>query len=284
MFRSAPTARGATDCHQGVDNAVEVSIRAPRGERRSGQLAVEPIKVFRSAPPRGERRRPARQAQRRSGRFDPRPRAGSDIPAMVAHGITNQFRSAPPRGERHPGDGRARHHQPVSIRAPARGATRWRVTFKAFDAVSIRAPARGATMAKRAWPTVPSSFDPRPRAGSDFHRLSRNQRCNVSIRAPARGATRCAFTATMCSRCFDPRPRAGSDSKASAKPTRLSSFDPRPRAGSDAGRVLPRRPGRVSIRAPARGATSNHDLALERWLFRSAPPRGERHGQKWAPM
>ena len=79
---------------------------------------------------------------------------------------------------------------PVSIHAPARGATVvcWFQIHKQH--VSIHAPARGATTAKTSNKSGSKSFNPRPCARGDvvdgLNILSGN---NVSIHAPARGAT-----------------------------------------------------------------------------------------------
>ena len=77
---------------------------------------------------------------------------------------------------------------PVSIHAPARGATNIQTLDERNRAVSIHAPARGAT----------------PLSTSGIAKSS------VSIHAPARGATEiCAFSEGL--RCFNSRSREGSD-------------------------------------------------------------------------
>src|SRR5271165_1548672 len=117
----------------------------PRGERRRQNAASRrPELLFRSALPRGERPG-ARLGQGRTKSFDPRSRAGSDH-------MTDRSNAMP---------------LPVSIRAPARGATVAVEVPPDAAGVSIRAPARGATAV-------------RPAEEIDM---------SVSIRAPARGAT-----------------------------------------------------------------------------------------------
>ncbi len=77
----------------------------------------------------------------------------------------------------------------VSIRAPARGATRALRSSSCVLIVSIRAPARGATPDAATAP-IPKEFlsalqhGERRRHGHDLY-----PRSDVSIRAPARGAT-----------------------------------------------------------------------------------------------
>ncbi len=156
--------------------------------------------------------------------------------------------------------------------------------------VSIRAPAKGATDAQRRSYYDVRGFDPRSREGSDRDLLAQAQaaeqvsirapakgatsdglthraaRRAVSIRAPAKGATRHWRSADRCAdRCFDPRSREGSDRR-------------EPRSAASRGQfrsALPRRerPARqiaqhclldVSIRAPAKGATSQLDASGKR--------------------
>ena len=78
---------------------------------------------------------------------------------------------------------------PVSIRAPARGATWWQYRAGKPMTVSIRAPARGATIQAGDKAAQERSFNSRSREGSDTWRTYNAYRQRVSIRAPARGAT-----------------------------------------------------------------------------------------------
>ena len=128
MFQSAPPRGGRPENFEQhkLFYFHEVSIRAPaRGATQTG-FADEVIAtlLFQSAPPRGGRLGSTNHV----------------IPSLP-------FQSAPPRGGRHHAQRKQGRHAVVSIRAPARGATRespgdpgpvgtW---------VSIRAPARGAT-------------------------------------------------------------------------------------------------------------------------------------------
>ena len=97
-------------------------------------------------------------------------------------------------------------------------------------------------------------FNPRPRAGGD----------TVSSRF------------FWCSASFNPRPRAGGDYWPTAVSVVTRCFNPRPRAGGDlllGGSAW--RP-RVSIHAPARGATETETEANMTSEFQSTPPRGGR--------
>src|SRR5436190_1332224 len=100
--------------------------------------------------------------------------------------------------------------------------------------VSIHAPARGAT---------PDEF-------VDFALLA-----DVSIHAPARGAT-CSLRLWASVRSgFYPRSRAGSDFRGKVYTASDHGFYPRSRAGSDATARPVYSYVKVSIHAPARGAT-----------------------------
>ena len=124
--------------------------------------------------------------------FNPRSRAGSD-----EEGLINFIRLVP-----------------VSIHAPARGATCCGCAVIASYRVSIHAPARGATCNRCRICRIIICFNPRSRAGSDQSQLRfrllelfqstlpRGERPSkpkmatshiVSIHAPARGATKTAL-------------------------------------------------------------------------------------------
>ena len=99
--------------------------------------------------------------------------------------------------------------------------------------VSIHAPAKGATIDHRRACAQVRGFNPRPREGGD-----------QSVIAMAR-----------CIRCFNPRPREGGDAGQVALRRIRECFNPRPREGGDISRLRRRSPARVSIHAPAKGAT-----------------------------
>ena len=95
----------------------------PRRERQPPSCSIRPICSFRSALPRRERRCSHRLPVGLSERFDPRSRAGSDRASPPVRSSTWLFRSALPRRERPGGGRRGCGSRPVSIRAPAQGAT-----------------------------------------------------------------------------------------------------------------------------------------------------------------
>ena len=63
-----------------------------------------------------------------------------------------EFQSALPRRERHNCDTIKNRALLISIRAPAKGATRWLCTSDADQVISIRAPAKGATSVSSFFP------------------------------------------------------------------------------------------------------------------------------------
>ena len=118
----------------------------PRGVRLCALCLFNyPLRAFQSTHPRGVRLMP---------------------PSLTV--CLKVFQSTHPRGVRLPGFSGAIVGLPISIHAPARGATLFLDIVLGFFAISIHAPARGAT------------------SGLNLN-LWRN---NISIHAPARGATR----------------------------------------------------------------------------------------------
>ena len=102
---------------------LHVSIRAPaRGATHHAVGGAGDLRVSIRAPARGATsQRPGADQEIR--RFDPRSRAGSDSERPPSQSISSLFRSALPRGERQRKAAESKYKQPVSIRAPARGAT-----------------------------------------------------------------------------------------------------------------------------------------------------------------
>ena len=104
------------------------------------------------------------------------------------------------------------------------------------------------------WRAIHASFYPRSRAGSD-------PVASAVARVP---------------RGFYPRSRAGSDEGAPAGQGERTGFYPRSRAGSDLGRADIAVIFHVSIHAPVRGATDALIGLVQRGLFLSTLPCGER--------
>ena len=207
-----PRSREGSDRHQSVeaDLYAHFNPRSREGSDDDGRHISNLQRKFQSTLPRGERRRlrlrehgrksisihaPARGATfchllalLNTRNFNPRSREGSDSMSTFLFCLRTRFQSTLPRGERHTKQTFRLFWCPISIHAPARGATS-RVIFSTFVMlISIHAPARGATqhppypvMLYAFQSTLPrgerhsnindifdeSDFNPRSREGSD---------------------------------------------------------------------------------------------------------------------
>ena len=124
----------------------------------------------------------------------------------------------------------------------------------------------------------------------------------VSIRAPARGATNETYRHAESdwfqfalprgerqqqregkekTASFNSRSREGSDPSCPAFLPGMRCFNSRSREGSDGTRKAYTLSNRVSIRAPARGATAALYSPRTSATFQFALPRGERHDNGW---
>ena len=113
---------------------------------------------------------------------------------------------------------------------------------------------RGARHTKRRVVDHPTCFNPRARAGRD-------------------GSSPGIMTITVS---FNPRARAGRDMSSRTRLELLGCFNPRARAGRDKSHPIHRACKRVSIHAPARGATARRAHAVQLKAFQSTRPRGAR--------
>ena len=143
--------------------------------------------------------------------FNPRSREGSDIYTFNNITIYPNFNPRSREGsdllKR-----RRRQEDPISIHAPAKGATALSQIFALYPMISIHAPAKGATRSSSSVFADCKDFNPRSREGSDeYYNLY-----------GGRGSD------------FNPRSREGSDiSPQLNTATRLDDFNPRSREGSD---------------------------------------------------
>ncbi len=253
----------AREATLGVDHARHrqgVSIHASAREATGAVLALEARGEFQSTPPRG-RRRAGGSGAGRIKVVSIHASAREATSAGPDGGRRQSFQSTPPRGRRRPSpDGCALHA--VSIHASAREATRVSAGRHRRLRVSIHASAREATSADLLVVFPRPCFNPRLRAGGDFHfrataasgwlfqstpprgrrqrqQLKTSWREHVSIHASAREATQ-YFPAGESGSCFNPRLRAGGDMILDG-----DCMD-----------------GLVSIHASAREATAGHALGL----------------------
>ena len=150
--------------------------------------------------------------------------------------FSQAFQSTRPRGARRSTYQLMGDTTPVSIHAPARGATWFTTKVTRSYSVSIHAPARGATyflvIHKHQRVLFQST---RPRGARRRHAVCRASPVVVSIHAPARGATQTARKTRQAVSFQSTRPRGA----------RLPIAD-----------CLLADAFKVSIHAPARGATS----------------------------
>ena len=119
--------------------------------------------------------------------------------------------------------------------------------------ISIHAPARGATVSVVLGQWMYCDFNPRSRTGSD---------------PPA-------WRTTKFSKYFNPRSRTGSDVTQFCFSYARINFNPRSRTGSDRAGAKVIFDSRISIHAPARGATSMAiDFSPKQKISIHAPARG----------
>ena len=135
---------------------------------------------------------------------------------------------------------------------PRGGATAMEDNKPADTWISIHAPARG---------------------GDAAYQLKIDA-LEISIHAPARGGDTSAADRSFTSRNFNPRPREGGRPPwRSSGPSRAHNFNPRPREGGDIDKPPCYVWVRISIHAPARGATSGNKSFLWVYLYFNPRPR-----------
>ena len=217
----------------------------------------------------------ARARHRHASRFYPRPRTGGDGCTTISYDCSRCFYPRPPHGGRHAGmqmspgwqwflsapphGGRlgSDHHRAasrVSIRAPARGATRiFLAAGVGLGPVSIRAPARGATRTTRRDIPKHKGFYPRPRTGATRSAERTLGQLSVSIRAPARGATAAALSICCRSKFLSAPPHGGRRTPHPSLADLIFGFYPRPRTGGDVGTLKPYAGNPRFLSAPPHG-------------------------------
>ena len=167
--------------------------------------------------------------------------------------------------------------RPISIHAPARGATVHPLSHQRIRRISIHAPARGATnnpnyharQHNEFQSTLPHgerrqeitrrqsiiNFNPRSRTGSDDSVLwETNAPVNFNPRSRT-GSDLQPTSRIASSNHFNPRSRTGSDFTRLQPVPDIVNFNPRSRTGSDIGMITSQKMMQISIHAPARGAT-----------------------------
>ena len=128
-------------------------------------------------------------------------------------------------------------------------------------------------------PTLYSNlhFNQRTRMGCDISRTKEEAHRGVSIHAPTWGATSNCVKSKRFRDGFNPRTRTGCDHQRPTGTLSLSGFNPRTRTGCDHNRRSIGRRHKVSIHAPARGATNTTFFPkFSDSLFQSTHPHGVR--------
>ena len=294
-------ARGATVYQESTMPVIFVfQSTRPRGARQDQAYAWMQIHMFQSTRPRGARRRPWNRAGCRWPCFNPRAREGRDSSPRSSLDASLSFQSTRPRGARQdPADSFPLDAVFQSTR-PRGARPRGPCRCERRRGVSIHAPARGATRVEASGKQYRCVFQStRPRGARPYYVYSTLATDQVSIHAPARGATRSSCGPRSARSSFNPRAREGRDQRGSGEADERSGFNPRAREGRDGVRATesPRtrtfqstRPrgarreylrirgnrSRVSIHAPARGATRCRRVPRAPPSFQSTRPRGAR--------
>ncbi len=204
-------AKGATIRASRRPGCARISIHAPAKGATVGPKLSGRGGLFQSTFPRRERPRTYEKPFPVSTYFNPRSREGSD--SLVPNRIycTSSFQSTLPRRERrdwmtarHPssdfnprsreGSDRigvvvVRVEAPISIHAPAKGATLGRSQDRRHGRISIHAPAKGATLGRSQDRRHGRISIHAPAKGATWPCLTCPARRGISIHAPAKGAT-----------------------------------------------------------------------------------------------
>ncbi len=226
----------------------------PHGAPRDAVLLAGALGIVSiHAPARGATR-VRRGLQEGSRGFNPRARTARDLRTSERLAMRWELQSTLPHEARRSSWRRWDNHGCFNPRArTGRDAARDHAPLP--NLVSIHAPARGAT------PLVPRLLEV----------------LGVSIHAPARGATsKWALDECTCLR-FNPRARTGRDSRPRHLFRHSSPFQStRPHGARHSMAPMVATHARVSIHAPARGATCVICPQEMTWLFQSTRPHGAR--------
>jgi len=252
-FQSTPPAWGATPIRAGTQDAIIVSIHAPRvGGDKIARVPRNVVRSFNPRPPRGGRQSPNYSASSSSS-FNPRPprggrqqREGGDTPCL-------QFQSTP----------------------PAWGAT----TFGAITMPHARMfqstpPAWGATSTPLVIEYGVTGFNPRPpRGGRPQRHDSHNADSGFQSTPPAWGATQRFLDGQLFRRVSIHAPRVGGDRRDHRLPWRGKVSIHAPRVGGDwSSRLAPRWRAEFQSTPPAWGATLINSWCNSFKMFQSTPP------------
>ena len=161
---------------------------------------------------------------------------------------------------------------------PARGRLEKILLRLKKTAISIHAPREGGRLPSEYPGSGANDISIHaPARGGDAAYQLKIDALEISIHAPARGGRHISCGQIFHIKEFQSTPpRGGRPPWRSSGPSRAHNFNPRPREGGDIDKPPCYVWVRISIHAPARGATSINLLVMYGSGFQSTPPRGGR--------
>ena len=232
---------------------------------------------FQSTLPQGERRHTLLSRKPQINNFNPRSRKGSDASKMDDLTDAIRFQSTLPQGERHVIRVDDVTSKPISIHAPARGATNKSIwSCKPIEYFNPRSR-KGSDLELFYNKTTLDDFNPRSRKGSDDIASSYPYAMVIiSIHAPARGATSIMVAKVEFWIISIHAPARGATvdltSIACTAPISIHA----PARGATRSCAPESYRDNISIHAPARGATGRVNCYQCTKRFQSTLPQGER--------
>ena len=192
------------------------------------------------------------------------------------------FQSTRPRRARHLFVAFSKHRSSVSIHAPAKGATNKYNIMTNDIKVSIHAPAKGATQTRKKLHRERLLFQStRPRRARRYI-LRRGVTSMMFQSTRPRRARQTILSNAFFKSSFNPRAREGRDALFFIILKTPDCFNPRAREGRDILRPPFSQPPRVSIHAPAKGATMRVETSeIHKFQFQSTRPRRARQRWSW---
>jgi len=201
-----------------------------------------------------------------------RPRGARRRPRLVC-GWKDWFQSTRPRGARLNHQSEPCGNRKFQSTRP-RGA-RPKVFLASIIVSSFNPRARGGRDLDESIPCIYNCFNPRARGGRDPH-CHRDVAAQLFQSTRPRGARLIAVGRMVGSRGFQSTRPRGARPLARASDFVFFSFNPRARGGRDTLEFVPVAHKRVSIHAPAGGATCQPRSLHCRGTFQSTRPRGAR--------
>ncbi len=184
------------------------------------------------------------------------PAWGATQPTVGVDDVDSEFQSTRPRGARPSQADRHRRVYYVSIHAPAWGATRWAlIRLSTIAGFNPRARV-GRDLTLPTPPSDPSSFNPRARVGRDST-LTGGYSATAKFQSTRPRGARPLYSSCCrgCSKFQSTRPRGARPSTDFISPPPRSFQSTRPRGARHYQRQARQHIFRVSIHAPAWGAT-----------------------------